>query len=1707
MSSRPSRPLAAFVATLALILTSLAAFAVPAAAATSAVPQITSPLDGTYIGGREFQMSGSWRTPDTEDLDVGIFLAGTDTLVGFGQNGQTGAWSADVFFDPDVVAPDSDVALVARASVPDADDWGAPSNTVTVHWGAPFAAPAIDSPTAGLTNAEITAIKGTTPAGTAVALVIDGAPLAPNPCTSPIPRQSDGTWTYTLPAAWGDGDHTVDALAVDCAPSQYGPFSAGPTSVAVTVDRTPPADEIYIDRPAMLAVLQQSPDLTIGGGLRPGPDATSVEGGIVEVWDEMQNPADPMTPFPPVKLGEVATTGSWSFPAHLEPGTHRIGALLRDEAGNVGSSTETLTAVIGGDPVAAIVDPADGAHLNTGTTDIVVEVRQPTLPGGDGEEDPTLFENGVLEIVEDGDVIGSLPVPAEPLAPGDRLTVPDLSFTDGVHTVSGRIVLDFTLLGDDHPTRVFSFELSPVTFEIDTAAPEYAPTITSPRSGYAQVDSALTIQGGWNAAAGAGEELELVLFDGTTEVGSTALTGPTWSIATTAQAGTHRYTAKIRDKALNLSQASNEVVVVIGQPELAAPVITTPADPTSSKLNRRILVGGTGEPGSTVQVRIDGAVVATVPVNGGPAGDQWAAIAFEQYGALADGAHEITASAVHGDRTSVASAATDYTVLPVAPTVIDQPVDRVETTDRLPVFSGTAEPDSSISIWDQGGRFVLSTEVDAAGRWSVTPSADLPMGEITVGTSGVLPVDGEYRILPSAQRTFTIVEVPTSLVISSPADGDTVRPGETVVHLTGGPLLPQTTDLTSRRTLQILSGDDVVGSVLVPAGTTVIDYDVTALLDGAVPSKTHTLTARALDGDGTTVLAVSPPIDVIVDPLPATPVLIAPGSVSSTDRLPVVSGTGETGSTVHVLVDGTEVGTTSVAGGSTWSLALTEKLDFGGRRITAFATTDDGDQSATSDPMDYTVLHAPIEISAPEDDAQLTTQSSEFLVRTDASVYAGEAIEIVEDCEVLATVVAGAFTPGGKTWTLDVPLSDGAHQLTARHVTFEVANAPFDVLAESAPIDVTVAADAPAAPEITTPEPGAYTTDEVPTIGGTAPEGTSVHVELDGAEIGTALVTDGSWQLPGGGALPYDTHEITAFATASDGDVSADSAAVAYTNVAPTISITAPPAGQVTTGQLLVSGAYTAEQGADVRVELYEGAELVATTSPAIDDPDTDGAWEAAVTLSDGTHLLHAVLIEIEAPEGEPIVETRVAESAEVAFVIDSTAPVDAPVIEAPADGTSSTDPRPTISGTAGDDAPTVWVLLDGVEVGIAPIVNGAWELALPADLEEGPHTFTAIAVDEAFNSSPESAPVAYTYDVTAPADPRILSPEDGATVDDGLVTVSGTGEPGSTVTVTTVSTPVQLEGVFALAAVSSGAIGSDEVDENGDWSITATEELADGLHTLTATAVDDAGNVSGADTAELTVDTTVDSDTTPPHVAFTSPEDGFTTGEQTFTAEIEHEAGAWVRTFVDGEPTSAGGVDADDAMTWDVPFLGWGEHTLRVEARDAAGNTAFDELTVTFEKPAPTPDPTALEITSPAEGAEVDEGSVTVAGTGEPGEIVTVTSVSATADGGVAFAAATSEPVAIADDGTWSTTIALAAGAVTLTASSDTGSDTVSITVRAAVEPDPDPTPTPTPAPGPVDDDRGLAATGSDALGLVVPGAALMLLGLVLVLRRRRRA
>jgi uncharacterized delta-60 repeat protein len=193
-----------------------------------------------------------------------------------------------------------------------------------------------------------------------------------------------------------------------------------------------------------------------------------------------------------------------------------------------------------------------------------------------------------------------------------------------------------------------------------------------------------------------------------------------------------------------------------------------------------------------------------------------------------------------------------------------------------------------------------------------------------------------------------------------------------------------------------------------------------------------------------------------------------------------------------------------------------------------------------------------------------------------------------------------------------------------------------------------------------------------------------------------------------------------------------------------------------------------------------------------------------------------------------------------------------------------------------------------------------------------------------------------------------LIAPTDGATVA-GIINVSAD-----------VCSEAGVAGVqFKLDGANLGA-----EDTSAPYSISwDTRTVANGSHTLSATARDTAGSQSTA-----TINVTVNNDLIPPTVSITSPANSSrVSGTITINASAsDNEGVAGVQFKIDGVNLGAEDTTAPYSVSWDTRTAAHGTHTISATARDTAGNLATATITVTVDQP-----PT-VSIKNPSDGQTV---------------------------------------------------------------------------------------------------------------------------------------
>jgi hypothetical protein len=258
-----------------------------------------------------------------------------------------------------------------------------------------------------------------------------------------------------------------------------------------------------------------------------------------------------------------------------------------------------------------------------------------------------------------------------------------------------------------------------------------------------------------------------------------------------------------------------------------------------------------------------------------------------------------------------------------------------------------------------------------------------------------------------------------------------------------------------------------------------------------------------------------------------------------------------------------------------------------------------------------------------------------------------------------------------------------------------------------------------------------------------------------------------------------------------------------------------------------------------------------------------------------------------------------------------------------------------------------------------------------------GSNVITITARDAAGNTSTDTLTVTYNEpDTTAPTT-TISAPTSAAsyTTTTSTLTVSGTASDAGGVT---------------QVGWSNNRGGSGTATGTTSWSVSGIT-LQSGSNIITITALDAAGN-SGSDTLTVTYNLP---DTTNPAVTITGPTSAETHPTSATPLTVSGTASDNVGvTQVTWANDRGGSGTASGTTAWSATAVALqsGANVITVTARDAAGNTATDVLTVTYTAPDTTA-PT-LAIAQPTSASTYSTTTATVNVGGTASDAVGVTQV-----------------------------------------------------------------------------------------------------------------
>jgi PGF-pre-PGF domain-containing protein len=428
-----------------------------------------------------------------------------------------------------------------------------------------------------------------------------------------------------------------------------------------------------------------------------------------------------------------------------------------------------------------------------------------------------------------------------------------------------------------------------------------------------------------------------------------------------------------------------------------------------------------------------------------------------------------------------------------------------------------------------------------------------------------------------------------------------------------------------------------------------------------------------------------------------------------------------------------------------------------------------------------------------------------------------------------------------------------------------------------------------------------------------------------------------------------------------------------------------------------------------------------------------DGAFSASLALAEGANTITVVATD-KSMNAATITRTVTYTPSSVPDVTPPILIVSSPVDHGSLDHEVVAINSVAMIGSASDENGIFALIVNGAPVSVAPDGTFGTYVALA----EGANTITIVATDNSPSRNTEIVVRTVTY--TPPLVPDTLPPEliltqpaNNSLFLNEKIIVNGSARDASgiyTVYVNGYAVPIAPDGEFSSTVI-----------------------LTEGENTLTIAAADNSPNMNTATvTRTVTYTPPPSPDTTPPNLIVTHPLDGqtFASNEITVTGFVIDDSGMYTVT-VNGGPVTVG---LDDYFSCRLP-LNLGRNTITVTAIDASElrNTATVTTNVTYTPPL-VPDTTApaLTVYQPVQGMGFAYNEILVSGT-------------AADESGIRTVTINGDAVALAPDGSFSTSYILAEGANTLTIvatddSPNRNTETVVRTVTYAPPSVPDTTP-----------------------------------------------
>lgn len=713
--------------------------------------------------------------------------------------------------------------------------------------------------------------------------------------------------------------------------------------------------------------------------------------------------------------------------------------------------------------------------------------------------------------------------------------------------------------------------------------------------------------------------------------------------------------AQVVDAAGNSSACAGPITFIHDNiaPAMPTGVLTVPTSPSRTELSPRLR--GAAEPGTTVRIYTGGTCTGTPALTG-------TADAFSvgiPFPVVANTTTVFRVSAI--DAAGNESPCTDAlsyihdSTPPVSPASLSTLPASPSRTEVAPFVKGTAEDGSTVFVYSSADCTGTPLASGTAAAFSSTGIA----ASVSANATTNLRATARDAAGNTSPCSSPVVYTHDNLAPATPTGLSTI-PGSPSNSVTS-PRVKGTAEAASTVRLYL----DVNCSGAVVGSGTAADFAGTGIVATLASNSTSQLHVSATDVAGNPS-ACSAAVAYIHDnlrPDAPTTLLTVPVSPSSSVLNPRVTGSAEAGSTVRLFLTADCSGTPPVTGTAAAFASPGLQLTVGLNSTTnvRFTAVDAaGNESLCSAPVTYvhdnTAPNAPTGLVTVPATLSNSVLAPKVLGTTEAASRVS--LFTTTDCSGIAAATGTAEEFAG----VGIAITVGANATTA--IRAKTTDAAGNISPCSAPVSYLHDSLAPLAPTIATVTPVGPSSNNKPTLKGTAEAGSTV--KLFGAATacsGTPLATGSAADFAAAGlevtVLANVVTPLSANATDPAGNISPCSAVVSYTHDAtpppvPTVVSVAPVSPSRTNTTPVVSG--TAEAASTV--QLFDNAQC-SGTSLVSGVATAQGAYTLTPTVAvNSTTTFYAQATDV---AGNP----SLCSTTSVAYVHDSLSPTSVAVTPA----------------------------------------------------------------------------------------------------------------------------------------------------------------------------------------------------------------------------------------------------------------------------------------------------------------------------------------------------------------------------------------------------------------------------------------------------------